>query len=63
MGRRVLLALVGSLLVAGSVTPATAQQPRGPVVTPSVQVTTDITPGRIHTAPQMLVHPRTPTSW
>ncbi len=60
MGRRVLLALVGCLLVAGSVTPATAQQPRGPVVTPSVQVTTDIRPGRIHTAPQMLVHPQDP---
>ena len=60
MGRRVLLAVVGCLLVATFVTPATAQQPRGPVVTPNVQVTTDITPGRIHTEPQMLVHPVDP---
>jgi hypothetical protein len=59
--RRARLGFVGCFLVAGFVTPATAQQqPRGPVVTPNVQVTTDITPGRIHTEPQMLVHPDDP---
>jgi len=64
MGRRVCLAVVGCLLIAAFVAPATAQQaPRGPVVTPNVQVTTDIIPGRIHTEPQMLVHPVDPTSW
>ncbi|MDQ4069289.1 MAG: glycoside hydrolase [Actinomycetota bacterium] len=60
MGRRVRLAVVGCLLTATFVAPATAQEPRGPVVTPNVQVTTDITPGRIHTEPQMLVHPDDP---
>src|SRR5215210_2563551 len=62
MGRRLLLAVIGCLLVAAFVTPATAQQaqPRGPVVTPNVQVTSDIIPGRIHTEPQMLVHPDDP---
>lgn len=60
MVRRVLLAVVGSLLTAVFVTPAVAQQPRGPVVTPNVQVTSDILPGRIHTEPQMLVHPDDP---
>ncbi|HEV2759860.1 MAG TPA: sialidase family protein [Acidimicrobiales bacterium] len=60
MGKRVLFAAVGCLLVAAFVTPASAQQPRGPVVTPNVQVTTDVTPGRIHTEPQMLVHPDDP---
>jgi hypothetical protein len=60
MVRRVLLALVGSLLLAVFVTPAVAQQPRGPVVTPNLQVTSDILPGRIHTEPQMLVHPEDP---
>ena len=60
MGRRVLLAAIGCLLVAAFVTPAMAQQPRGPVVTPNVQVTSDILPGRIHTEPQMLVHPTDP---
>ncbi|MGH9264142.1 MAG: sialidase family protein [Acidimicrobiales bacterium] len=60
MSRRVLLAVVGCMVVAGLVTPAAAQQPRGPVVTPNVQVTTDVTPGRIHTEPQMLVHPDNP---
>ena len=60
MGKRFLFTVVGCLLVTAFVTPATAQQPRGPVVTPNVQVTTDITPGRIHTEPQMLVHPDDP---
>jgi hypothetical protein len=60
MGRRVLLAAIGCLMMAAFVTPATAQAPRGPVVTPNVQVTTDVTPGRIHTEPQMLVHPDDP---
>jgi hypothetical protein len=60
MSRRAVLAVVGCLLVVASVTPATAQQPRGPVVTPNVQVTSDILPGRIHTEPQMLVHPDDP---
>ncbi|HEX2046864.1 MAG TPA: sialidase family protein [Acidimicrobiales bacterium] len=61
MGRRVALAVFGCLLVAAVfVAPATAQQPRGPVVTPNVQVTTDVTPGRTHTEPQMLVHPDDP---
>jgi hypothetical protein len=60
MGRRALFAVVGCLLVTVSVAPATAQQPRGPVVTPNVQVTSDILPGRIHTEPQMLVHPDDP---
>ncbi|MDQ3640820.1 MAG: glycoside hydrolase [Actinomycetota bacterium] len=60
MVRRGYLAFVGCLLVAAFVTPAGAQQPRGPVVTPNVQVTTDVNPGRIHTEPQMLVHPDDP---
>ncbi len=61
MGRRVVLAVFGCLLMTALVSPATAQpQPRGPVVTPNVQVTTDLTPGRIHTEPQMLVHPDDP---
>ncbi len=61
MGRRVVLAVFGCLLIAAFVTPATAQQqPRGPVVTPNIQVTSDILPGRIHTEPQMLVHPTDP---
>jgi hypothetical protein len=34
-----------------------AQEGDGAVVTPSVQVTQDVTPGRIHTEPQMLQHP------
>jgi hypothetical protein len=57
MVRRVLLAMFGFVLVAVFMTPATAQQAAGPPVTPSIQVTTDVTPGRIHTEPQMLVHP------
>ena len=60
MVRRVLLAVVGFALVATFVPPATAQQPIGPPVTPSLQVTSDVTPGRIHTEPQMLVHPDDP---
>ena len=60
MARRVLLAAIGCLLVAAFVSPAMAQQPRGPVVTPNVQVTSDILPGRVHTQPQMLVHPTDP---
>ncbi|MGI8807030.1 MAG: hypothetical protein ACR2KK_04170 [Acidimicrobiales bacterium] len=60
MGRRVFLAVVGCLLFAAFVTPATAQQPGGPVVTPNVQVTRDVLPGRIHSEPQMLVHPDDP---
>jgi hypothetical protein len=61
MGRRVLLGVIGCLLIAAFVTPATAQPaPRGPVVTPNIQVTSDILPGRIHTEPQMLVHPTDP---
>src|SRR5215210_4324167 len=62
MGRRLLLAVIGCLLVAAFVTPATAQQAqaRGPVVTPNIQVTSEVLPGRIHTEPQMLVHPTDP---
>jgi hypothetical protein len=59
VARRLLLAVIACLTVSAFVTPATAQQaaPRGPVVTPNIQVTSDILPGRIHTEPQMLVHP------
>ncbi len=39
---------------------ALAQQGGGAVVTPSVQVTRDVTPGRIHTEPQMMQHPEDP---
>lgn len=65
MGRRVGLAVVGCLMVVAFVTPATARarqadQPAGPIVTPGVQVTKDLTPGRIHTEPQMLVDPQNP---
>ena len=63
MARRVLLGLIGCVLTAVFVTPATAQQPVGaigPIVTPNIQVTTDITPGRVHTEPQMLVYPPNP---
>jgi hypothetical protein len=60
MVRRVLLGLIGCALMAVVVAPAAAQQPAGPPVTPSSQVTSDVTPGRIHTEPQMLVHPDDP---
>lgn len=60
MGRRAFPAAVGCLMLVVVVAPATAQQPAGPAVTPSIQVTSDIAPGRIHTAPQMLVHPDNP---
>ncbi len=60
MGRRVVLAVFGCLLIAAWVTPATAQEGQGPVVTPNIQVTRDITPGRVHTEPQMLVYPLNP---
>jgi hypothetical protein len=63
MGRRVLLATVGCLMMLAFVAPATARQAgpaTGPIVTPSIQVTTDVTPGRIHTEPQMLVDPQNP---
>lgn len=60
MGRRGFFAIVGSLLLAAFITPAVAQQLPAPIVTPSIQVTQDVTPGRIHTAPQMLVHPQDP---
>lgn len=62
-GRRVVLAVLGCRMMVGFVTPATAQQadqPSGPIVTPNIQVTRDITPGRIHTEPQMLVYPLNP---
>ncbi len=62
MGRRVFLAVVGCLLLVGIVAPATAQQPDGPVVTPNIQITRDLTPGRIHTEPQMLVDPNDPNT-
>ncbi len=60
MGWRVALVVVGCLTMAGIVGAAGAQQAVGPVVTPNIQITTDITPGRIHTEPQMLVHPDDP---
>ena len=60
MSRRVSLAIVGCLMAVAFVTPAAAQQAAGPVVTPNVQVTTDVRPGRIHTEPQMLAHPTNP---
>lgn len=61
MGRRGMLVAAVCMVVAtvGGV-PARAQQGSGPVVPPSAQVTSDITPGRIHTEPQMLVHPEDP---
>ncbi len=60
MGRRVLLAVFGCLMAATFVTPAVAQETPGPIVTPNIQVTRDITPGRVHTEPQMLVYPLNP---
>ena len=61
MGRRVVLAVVGCVMMVAMVTPATAQTAGGPIVTPSIQVTSDnITPGRIETEPQMLVDPQNP---
>jgi hypothetical protein len=60
---RAVLAVACAVLSAVGV-PALAQEdpvgPAGPVVTPNVQVTQDITPGRIHTEPQMLRHPKDP---
>jgi hypothetical protein len=48
-------------VVAVTGAPALAQQGgSGPPVTPGIQVTQDITPGRIHTEPQMLRHPTDP---
>lgn len=60
MGRRTALAASVCVVLTIIGVPALAQQPAGPVVTPSVQVTQDVTPGRIHTEPQMLVHPEDP---
>lgn len=60
MGRRALVAITGCLIAVAFTAPAVAQQPRGPVVTPNIQVTRDILPGRVHTEPQMLVHPTDP---
>ncbi|MGH9182531.1 MAG: sialidase family protein [Acidimicrobiales bacterium] len=48
----------GLALVAA--TPGPAQESGAPTVTPSVQVTDDVTPGRVHTEPQVLVHPEDP---
>ncbi|MDQ4134120.1 MAG: hypothetical protein M3179_13175 [Actinomycetota bacterium] len=60
MGRRAVRAASVCVLLGLMAIPALAQEPAGPVVTPSVQVTQDVTPGRIHTEPQMLVHPDDP---
>jgi len=60
MGRRAILAVLGCLLLVGMVAPATAQPAAGPIVTPNIQITQDLTPGRIHTEPQMLVDPNNP---
>ncbi|MDQ6728423.1 MAG: hypothetical protein M3066_20005 [Actinomycetota bacterium] len=60
MGRRAFLAVLGCLLLVGLVGPAKAQQNAGPIVTPNIQITQDVTPGRIHTEPQMLVDPQNP---
>jgi hypothetical protein len=60
MGRRAGLAAAACVVMAVVGAPATAQERAGPIVPPSAQVTTDFTPGRIHTAPQMLVHPEDP---
>ncbi|MCA1691619.1 MAG: glycoside hydrolase [Actinobacteria bacterium] len=60
MGRRAILAVFVCAGLASLGVPALAQQPVGPVVTPNIQVTQDLTPGRIHTEPQMLRHPEDP---
>ena len=60
MGRRAVLVAFTCVVLAVVGLPAGAQEEAGPVVTPSVQVTQDVTPGRIHTEPQMLVHPDDP---
>lgn len=55
--------MVGRLTLLASVRPTTATPVgahAGPIVTPSIHVTTDRTPGRIHTEPQMLVDPQNP---
>jgi len=61
MRGRIVLAIVASALFAAFGVPALGQQgPAGPPVSPSIQVTQDITPGRIWVEPQMLVHPTDP---
>jgi hypothetical protein len=60
MGRRTVLAGLVCAVLAVTGVPGLAQEPAGPVVTPNVQVTQDVTPGRIHTEPQMLIHPDDP---
>jgi hypothetical protein len=63
MGRRVLVAMVACVATMTFVTPAAARQlapATGPIVTPNSQVTTDVTPGRNYTEPQMLVYPLNP---
>lgn len=65
MGRMARFGAAAAVAVAVAVVsvPALAQPasgPAGPPVTPNVQVTQDVTPGRIHTVPQMLVDPRDP---
>ncbi len=58
-GRRLLGGFACAVMLAVAA-PALGQESGAPAVTPSAQVTQDITPGRLHTVPQMLVHPKNP---
>jgi hypothetical protein len=60
MLRRGIVAALASWSLASLAVPVLAQPGSAPVVTPNRQVTKDVTPGRIHTEPQMLVHPDDP---
>ena len=61
MRRRAVLIVFACGMLAGVVAPAFAQQGgAAAIVTPSIQVTADVTPGRMWTEPQMLADPRDP---
>lgn len=60
MRRRGVLAAVVGAVIAVVQAPVMAQDEAAPFVTPNVQVTQDVTPGRMHTEPQLMVDPRDP---
>ncbi|MDQ4098153.1 MAG: glycoside hydrolase [Actinomycetota bacterium] len=60
MDRRRAAVVLACLVLAVLAAPALAQQPGPALVTPSIQVTQDVTPGRMHTEPQMMRHPEDP---
>lgn len=60
LARAVLAAAVGA--VVATTVPAASGQVGGPIITPSVQVTDDIRPGRAHSHAIVLVHPDEPNT-